>query len=536
MHEPAEVRPAGTGPAESFSGVSEAMAAVTAGLAFLASADAGSLPAQALADCLRALGRAESMHVAVRSRFLGAFAAQAGCEADGQPTAKSWLRWQTRISSAAAGGAVGWMRRLAGHARIAASLAAGEISESWARQLCEWTGKLPPDVRDDADGILLTAAAGGADLADLAGLAQEMYERTAGPDEDRHERGQADADDGFADRRVQLDLHFRGAGRLDGDLTPECAAALTAVLDSLGRKAGPEDDRTDAQRRHDALEEACRRLAGSGTLPDTAGQPTLIQLHATLDQLRGMAAPGQAGLSGTEPAGAFLAGRAGADGQAGWLLSRAAAEAYACDARIAPVISGHVGPAVLDAVLSGSDAALSGSAPPGTAGASAAATAERLRDTAVRYALDILSGPAGLAAQLRSALPGCFGAAVSLPLDVGAPTATIPPHLRRAVTARDRHCAFPGCRQRPAACQVHHVIPRAEGGVTALRNLVLLCSFHHLTVVHRWGWRLVLHGDGTTKATSPDGRRTFLSHSRPPQDGTGPGHQPRMASCREDST
>jgi Domain of unknown function (DUF222) len=46
-----------------------------------------------------------------------------------------------------------------------------------------------------------------------------------------------------------------GAGRLAGDLTPECAAAVTAVLEALGEKRGPEDDRTAAQRFHDALQE-----------------------------------------------------------------------------------------------------------------------------------------------------------------------------------------------------------------------------------------------------------------------------------------
>jgi hypothetical protein len=34
---------------------------------------------------------------------------------------------------------------------------------------------------------------------------------------------------------------------------------VTALLDSLGKKAGPEDTRTTSQRHHDALEEACRR-------------------------------------------------------------------------------------------------------------------------------------------------------------------------------------------------------------------------------------------------------------------------------------
>ena len=43
-----------------------------------------------------------------------------------------------------------------------------------------------------------------------------------------------------------------------GDLTAECAAALTAMLDALGKKAGPEDTRTTSQRHHDALEEAWR--------------------------------------------------------------------------------------------------------------------------------------------------------------------------------------------------------------------------------------------------------------------------------------
>jgi hypothetical protein len=127
-----------------------------------------------------------------------------------------------------------------------------------------------------------------------------------------------------------------------------------------------------------------------------------------------------------------------------------------------------------------------------------------------------MSGPAGLAAFLRTGLlAGGFPASASLPLDTGTPTATIPPHLRRAVILRDRHCAFPGCTTKPAACQAHHLIPRAKGGVTALHNLALLCSFHHLIAVHRWGWTLALHANGTTTATSPDGRRVLHSHGPP---------------------
>ena len=87
--------------------------------------------------------------------------------------------WQTRVTSGAAAGAVGWARRLAAHPAVGDALAAGEISASWAREICAWTGQLPVGKQADADAILLAAAAGGADLADLAGLAEEMRRRCA---------------------------------------------------------------------------------------------------------------------------------------------------------------------------------------------------------------------------------------------------------------------------------------------------------------------------------------------------------------------
>ena len=57
------------------------------------------------------------------------------------------------------------MRRLADHpavaAELAAELAAGDISPSWARLVCEWTDGLPAASRAAADRILLPAQAGG---------------------------------------------------------------------------------------------------------------------------------------------------------------------------------------------------------------------------------------------------------------------------------------------------------------------------------------------------------------------------------------
>jgi Domain of unknown function (DUF222)/HNH endonuclease len=482
-------RPAGPAVPVPVSAV-DAVAMAQAGLAFLANANMASVPAAAQADCLRGLERAESLATAARAGALAAFMAGRGHEDDGQGSAMAWLRWQTRVTKGAAAGAVAWARRLAAHPTVGDALAAGEVSASWAREICAWTGRLPADKRPDADEILLAAAAGGADLADLAGLAEEMQRRCAGPD--------LDDDGGFADRWLRLDLTLHGAGRVQGDLTPQCAAALQAVLEALGKKAGSEDTRSKGQRDHDAVEEACRRLTGAGCLPDRAGQSTQIQLHMTLDQLRS--------LDGASDAEAAWAAR-----------GPAAGPGSDCDASIVPVVSGHVDPAALDRLA----AALRGEPgfgqsplgePPFGPGSP---TGTRVRRLILRHAADVLSGPAGLAAFLRTGLlPGPVGTA-SLPLDVGKATEQIPGHLRRAVITRDRHCAFPGCRQRPAACQVHHLRPRSKGGPTCLKNLTLLCAFHHLIAVHRWGWQLTLHPDATVTAISPDGQRTLHSHGPP---------------------
>jgi hypothetical protein len=81
-------------------------------------------------------------------------------------------------------------------------------------------------------------------------------------------------------------------------------------------------------------------------------------------------------------------------------------------------------------------------------------------------------------------------------LDLGRSTRTVPTHLAKAVIARDRHCRYRSCTAPPWACEVHHRVPWARGGPTALENLGLLC-WHHHQLVHRVGAdRLVTTGDG----------------------------------------
>ncbi len=334
----------------------------------------------------------------------------------------------------------------------------------------------------------------------------------------------SDGGGGFADRAVWLQTTIGGAGRLQGDLTPECAASLAVILDALAERGGPEDLRTAAQRRHDALQQACAQLIAAGLDPGPDTQPALaqVQVHIDLAALRGL--PEGAGLE----AGWSLA-RAAATDPGSVYLSGAAAEAATCDAVLTPIVSGQIDGTILDQLTDlfltahGQEAARRGPGsrrpagrPAGTAAGQrlSPATRQRLRDTLLTMSISLLSGPGGLAACLRATTLGAPYTSRSQPLDVGRSTRTVPPHLRKAVIHRDRHCQFPGCGQPPSRCDAHHLIHWSQGGPTALGNLKLLCKFHHLVVIHRWGWTLDCHPDGTTTATSPDGR-VLHSHGPP---------------------
>ncbi len=92
----------------------------------------------------------------------------------------------------------------------------------------------------------------------------------------------------------------------------------------------------------------------------------------------------------------------------------------------------------------------------------------------------------------------------SEPVDVGRRTPVIPPAMRRAVIVRDRHCRFPGCDRPHTWCDAHHVVHWADGGPTALPNLLLLCRRHHRMVHQPGGFRLEML-DGRPVFRRPDG-------------------------------
>jgi hypothetical protein len=525
----------------------EALEMVLDGMRYLAAADPTALAAQAQAQCLQGLEQADAIATAARARILAAFTAGQGYSADADYSPTSWLIHRTRITKAAARGHLGWARRAAAHPQVLAALAEGTaLTESMARLICGWTDKLPADCRDAADGILLAAARAGARKQDLAALAAEIYARSL------PENSNDDPEPGFEDRQVRVETTFQGAGVITGDLTPECAAVVTAVLESLSAPKGAEDTRTREQRYHDGLEDAMRRLAASGLLPDRAGQPVKVWAHVSLAELRALddgsvlAQEWIGEMAVRWAARRAAASQAGGDGAA-WLDGKSVG-AVACDASVIPVVTGQIDPGALDDLVSlclqyaghgrhcaampvaarpgqtacpGQPEDLQPEDPSGGRGQCGPRPPtpqgqELLRQAIIGRAVDLVSGPGGLASFLRTRLAGARLAGPSLPLDVGH-SAEIPAAIRRAVILRDQHCRWAGgCDQPAAACEVHHVTHLADGGTTSVDGCALFCFFHHQVAIHQWGWTVTLHPDGTTTARSPDGTKILHSHGPPP--------------------
>ena len=183
----------------------------------------------------------------------------------------------------------------------------------------------------------------------------------------------------------------------------------------------------------------------------------------------------------------------GSDGGA-WLDGDAAA-AMACDAAMAPIVTGEVNPAVLEDLIrlcvqldklrypdpdpdpdpdlgapgSGGDSpgtdpdSPGGDPDPGSGsdpgagadgqGAAASDTTrawEALEQAVIGKAVDLLSGPGGLAGFLRRRQLGARLAGPSLPLDVGF-SESIPASIRNAVILRDKHCQWAGRGNSPPA-------------------------------------------------------------------------------------
>ena len=150
----------------------------------------------------------------------------------------------------------------------------------------------------------------------------------------------------------------------------------------------------------------------------------------------------------------------------------------------------------------------------------------------VHHVVELNDGGVGVSAETSRRL-SCDASVVVMREDadgavlaVGRKTRAVPTRIRRALTARDRGCVFPGCTAR--RCDAHHVVHWIDGGRTSLDNLMLLCPRHH-TWVHEGGIAVERSEDGDVIFRRPNGRQIELV---PPNTWSGNGVAPSGVSGR----
>jgi hypothetical protein len=223
---------------------------------------------------------------------------------------------------------------------------------------------------------------------------------------------------------------------LSGELPRFEGEMVIAAIDAFAERLRSAADHVPAgARRADALVELVSVAHASGSLPTRGGLP--VSVTVTLDHT-----------SLGHPLWRTSRGHRLTDSEARFA---------GCDAAVTPVVveRGRAGgPAHFPDTAAG-------------LGADAAAAGVDPGEAAVRQRL------AALAVTLLSP---------QIPLAVGRTERTATAPQRRALAVRDRGCIIPGCGIVAEACQVHHVIPWAEGGQTDLPGMALLCWSHHRQV------------------------------------------------------
>jgi hypothetical protein len=372
-----------------------------------------------------------------------------------------WLHGRTHMAPATAHQGVRTARALHRGPQplraTAAALATGELSYQHAVALADATRDLPPATIPQAEEVLLEAARAldPPRVRRLANHLREVVDPLGAED-----RGRARLER----RGLWLSGGADGMLGVQGLLDAECGERLQAALLPLARPAGPDDERSGAQRRADALGELARHALRAGTLPQHGGLRPGLTVTVEL-----------ASLLATTNGG----GSVGGVGEWGGMLPREAVRRLACDATVTRAIVHRHPPAGsdLDAGARGHD----------HGGGQDGPLTVRLR-------------------QAMRVLPVALGGAPPQMLDLGRSTRVVSPGLRRALVLRDGGCVVEGCDRPPAWCDAHHLRHWADGGLTGLGNLVLVCGRHH-TLLHEGGWRVLRHPGGGRVTLSPPTRR-----------------------------
>jgi hypothetical protein len=377
------------------------------------------------------------------SQRVAAFDSAGGALAEGMPTTAAWIRHHANLAPGEASTLVKVGRDL--RDRLPATAAAARDGLIGFGAACSISVSLKSvtdqELLAEADALLAEQAPG-LTRQELTFAGRRVLQHL---DPDTAQRSAART---WADRSLTLSPMLDGAVSIYGQLTGEGAAILQSALAPMTTPHGPEDTRTAAQRRADALVELVSKAAQNGhagVITSTGLPPTLlvrldirtlIDLDPATDQKASIARPHHSG-------------------------DRSAERPNRRGERSAERTGGGAKPRIPMAELDWGGPIL-------------AQTLSRI----------------GCSAQVvRIVTDG-----KSRVLDLGSARRLASPAQNLARASRDDGCVFPGCGRPPEWTDAHHVIPWSQEHRTDLAGLASLCRFHH-QLIHEGGWTMTRSND-----------------------------------------
>ena len=397
----------------------------------------------------------------------------------GFPGPAGWLTSTTLLSPGKANKILALARGLKNFPDIADAVNTGSMSIDHAALILDFAETpphdLPPEGRDMARAALITAATGpeartGPLRAAITRL-HDLYGGTTPPAED------TDRNELFASTTLNGRLALKGDfDAITGEKLLTALSPLTAPRPAVD---GTPDERSPARRRADAFGHILDRYLAAHNRPIEGGEKPHVNLHINLRDLTDLTGSGNS-----------------TDDIADDETSRAAAQSDNSTERDAvdPVDTG--GPIHPDTAES---YAANESDTDSAAGSSADRGAYRdLFGDGTSVGWLPWMGPLSRTTSRQLACD-CILTAIVIdetgnPINLARTARTVTATQKRALTARDHGCAFPGCGKPAAWTEGHHIRHWADGGPTDLNNLVLLCGFHH-RLIHHSDWEVFIADD-----------------------------------------
>ena len=242
-----------------------------------AAADLGDLSDAVLLDRFQELNQARCAMDSLFATTAGAAHARGAGAHDGCPSTKAWMRSRLRMSHTQAGAYVEAGTALPDLPAFAAEFAAGRVGLDHVGVMADLRKKAGPLVAGIGDQLLRDHA-----LEDSASALRRAAERVR-----EHFQTENDPDrPPEPERFLKLAQTIDGVWSLRGALTPEGGAMLRTALDAAMTRPAPDDDRSTAERRHDAFLDLIRLALDSAKLPERGGEPVHLGALVPLDDLR----------------------------------------------------------------------------------------------------------------------------------------------------------------------------------------------------------------------------------------------------------